>query len=47
MLYFTSDHGSLEKSPTIARVAEWMGGVQSEFVTSTFGGSASSVRFAF
>lgn len=47
LLYLTSDHGSPENSPTIARVAEWMGGVQPEFVTSTFGGSASSMRFPF
>ena len=47
LVFLTTDHGPRDACPTIARVAAWMGGVQPEYVTSTFGGSASTMRFPF
>lgn len=47
MLFLTTDQGPVDTRPTVPRVAAWMGGVQPEFVTSSFGSSSSSLRFAF
>lgn len=47
LLFLTTDFGPVDAVPSISKVAWWMGGVQPEFVTSTFGGSASSTRFLF
>lgn len=47
MCYLTTDFHGADRGPTIARVAEWMGGVQHEFVTSSFGATPSSSRFLF
>lgn len=47
MCYLTTDFHGSECGPSIARIAAWMGGVQHEFVTSSFGASPSSSRFLF
>ncbi|WP_180287304.1 alanine racemase [Puniceibacterium antarcticum] len=46
-IYLTTDFGPDEYSPTIPRVAKWMGGVQHEFVSTAFGASSSTSRFLF
>ncbi|WP_412073938.1 alanine racemase [Tritonibacter mobilis] len=47
MCFLTTDFDGADHAPTIPRVANWMGGVQHEFVTSAFGASPSSLRFLF
>ncbi|WP_374427021.1 alanine racemase [Paracoccus sp. (in: a-proteobacteria)] len=47
MCFLATDFHGGEHAPTIPRIAEWMGGVQHEFVTSTLGAGPSSARFLF
>lgn len=47
LVYLTTDWGSSEHMPSVPRLCDLLGGVQTEFVTSSFGSSPSSLRFLF
>jgi alanine racemase len=47
IVYLTTDYGESVEAPTVSRLSVLMGGVQTEFITSLFGGSPSSLRFVF